>query len=584
MSVEVIMPKAGVAMEEGTIVSWLKQEGEEVKIGEPILEITTDKVNMEIESEGEGTLAVIIHKEEGEVLPVFTVIGVIAEKGENQEEVKAKYLSGNVSKEDTVKENQNIEVKEEKINKKECNHDYDVVVIGGGPGGYLSALKAALLGGRVALVEENILGGTCLNRGCIPTKTYIKTAEILEEIDQLSKRGVKVTVDKEQDIKKAIKYKNRVVKKLTAGVGGLLKSRDVDVFNLKASVKEEHKVILSDGKVLDTENIIIATGSKVRILPIKGIESNLIITSTEALDLETVPEELVIIGGGVIGCEFAEIFNSRGSKVTIVEMEDRVIPRMDKELSESLKYSLSKKGINVLTKKKVSEFKEEGNNILVCIEGEEPIKADLCLYAIGREANLSGIEDLDIKIDKGSIVVNSKMETSMPSIYAVGDVTGGVMLAHAAFKMGEVAASNALGVNKEVDLGALPSCVYTIPEVAAVGITEEDARKKYNVKVGKFNFAGNGRALASGQEQGYVKVVADAKYGEILGIHMFGCGVAELINHAASFKALEIPTDEASELIFGHPCTSEALMEALADVNGECLHLPKNKSKHKLLI
>ncbi|EMJ5409502.1 TPA: dihydrolipoyl dehydrogenase [Clostridioides difficile] len=575
MSVEVIMPKAGVAMEEGTIVSWLKQEGEEVKIGEPILEITTDKVNMEIESEGEGTLAVIIHKEEGEVLPVFTVIGVIAEKGENQEEVKAKYLSGNVSKEDTVKENQNIEVKEEKINKKECNHDYDVVVIGGGPGGYLSALKAALLGGRVALVEENILGGTCLNRGCIPTKTYIKTAEILEEIDQLSKRGVKVTVDKEQDIKKAIKYKNRVVKKLTAGVGGLLKSRDVDVFNLKASVKEEHKVILSDGKVLDTENIIIATGSKVRILPIKGIESNLIITSTEALDLETVPEELVIIGGGVIGCEFAEIFNSRGSKVTIVEMEDRVIPRMDKELSESLKYSLSKKGINVLTKKKVSEFKEEGNNILVCIEGEEPIKADLCLYAIGREANLSGIEELDIKIDKGSIVVNSKMETSIPSIYAVGDVTGGVMLAHAAFKMGEVAASNALGVNKEVDLGALPSCVYTIPEVASVGITEEDARKKYNVKVGKFNFAGNGRALASGQEQGYVKVVADAKYGEILGIHMFGCGVAELINHAASFKALEIPIDEASELIFGHPCTSEALMEALADVNGECLHLPK---------
>ncbi|HBG6618658.1 TPA: dihydrolipoyl dehydrogenase [Clostridioides difficile] len=575
MSVEVIMPKAGVAMEEGTIVSWLKQEGEEVKIGEPILEITTDKVNMEIESEGEGTLAAIIHKEEGEVLPVFTVIGVIAEKGENQEEVKAKYLSGNVSKEDIVEENQNIEAKEEKINKKECNHDYDVVVIGGGPGGYLSALKAALLGGRVALVEENILGGTCLNRGCIPTKTYIKTAEILEEIDQLSKRGVKVTVDKEQDIKKAIKYKNRVVKKLTAGVGGLLKSRDVEVFNLKASVKEEHKVILSDGKVLDTENIIIATGSKVRILPIKGIESNLIITSTEALDLETVPEELVIIGGGVIGCEFAEIFNSRGSKVTIVEMEDRVIPKMDKDLSESLKYSLGKKGINVLTKKKVSEFKEEGNNILVCIEDEEPIKADLCLYAIGREANLSGIEDLDIKIDKGSIVVNSKMETSIPSIYAVGDVTGGVMLAHAAFKMGEVAASNALGMNKEVDLGALPSCVYTIPEVASVGITEEDARKKYNVKVGKFNFAGNGRALASGQEQGYVKVVADAKYGEILGIHMFGCGVAELINHAASFKALEIPADEASELIFGHPCTSEALMEALADVNGECLHLLK---------
>lgn len=270
------------------------------------------------------------------------------------------------------------------------------------------------------------------------------------------------------------------------------------MFNFKVSVKEEYKVILLDGKVLDIENIIIVIGFKVRILFIKGIELNLIIISIEVLDLEIVLEKLVIIGGGVIGCEFVEIFNLRGFKVIIVEMEDRVILRMDKELSEFLKYFFSKKGINVLIKKKVFEFKEEGNNILVCIEGEELIKVDLCLYVIGREVNFFGIEDLDIKIDKGLIVVNSKMEISILSIYVVGDVIGGVMLVYVVFKMGEVVVLNVLGVNKEVDLGVLFSCVYIILEVVLVGIIEEDVRKKYNVKVGKFNFVGNGRVLVFG--------------------------------------------------------------------------------------
>ena len=572
MSVEIIMPKAGVAMEEGTIVSWLKNEGDVVSIGDPIIEITTDKVNMEIEAEGNGILAVQIHGD-GEVLPVFTVIGLIAEEGEDVEALR------NLAKEDKQPEKEKVE--ETKIEEartstssNDNNNEYDIVVVGGGPGGYIAAIKAAMLGGKVAIVEEDIMGGTCLNRGCIPTKTYIKNVEVLEDIKQMSKRGIKIQVDASQDINKAVEYKNEVVKKLTSGVDYLLKSHGVEIFNCKAEVKKAKEVILSNGKILNTKNIIIATGSKVRMLPIEGIDSKLIMTSTEALDFNEVPAEMVIIGGGVIGCEFAEIFNSRGSKVTIIEKADKLIPMLDKEITKSLKESFVKKGITVLVDKDIVRFKEEGNKLVVELR-DETLNFDRGLYSIGRQANLNGLENLDIELDRGAISVNDKMETSIPSIYAVGDVNGKLMLAHSAFKMGEVAAKNAMGEDEKVNLNSVPSCVYTVPEIASVGMTEEEARAKYDVKIGKFNFSGNGKSLAAGHSEGYIKVVADARYNEILGVHMFGHGVTEIINQAAAFKSLEIPTDEAADIIFGHPCSSEALMEALADVNGECLHLPK---------
>lgn len=571
--IEIIMPKAGIDMQEGTIVSWFKKEGDQVATGEPILEIITDKVNMEVESEGDGILAVITHDTEGEVLPVFTVIGAIAEKGENPDEIKAKLLS-DTHEEPTANQETIDEVKTEVItDKKDSKYDYDVVVVGGGPAGYVAAIKAAMLGGKVAIVEADKFGGTCLNRGCIPTKTYMENVEVLETLKEFEKRGLGVKFE-EQDVKKSVKYKKRVVKKLVAGVEGLLKSQGVTLFKTKATVKKANEVLLDDGQTLSTENVIIATGSKPSV-NIKGIDSDLVLTSTEALDLEEVPEEIIIVGGDFIGCEFAEIFNSRGSKVTIVEADENILLDIDKEIRDTLKGIFDKKGIKIETNKKVEEIVEDNSQAIVKLSNGEEIKADKVLLSLGRECNLNGIEELDLKLKDNAIIVNNKMETSIPSIYAVGDVTGIDMTAHIAFQMGEIAAKNIMGIATELDRSAAPKCLYTVPQIASIGLTEEEAKNKYNIKVGKFSFSANGKALAESSTDGYIKVIAEEKYGEILGVHMIGSSVTELINEASILKALEVPVDEGAELIFAHPTKSEVLKEALADVYNISIHTPK---------
>ena len=573
MLTEVIMPKAGSEMEEGEIVKWFKNEGDDVKQGEPLLEIVTDKVNMEIEAEESGKLLKILYKA-GEVVPVVTTIAYIGEEGD---EIPSD--NSNVAKE-VVKTVENVipEVKtEEVVVKRERKGEYDVCVIGGGPAGYVAAIKAAQLGGKVALVEKDELGGTCLNRGCIPTKTYLHNVDIIRKIREAKERGINLVNERFTiDMPKTVGVKNKVVKTLTGGVAALLKSNGVKVFKGVGKVTKDKKVIVGS-ELIDADKIILAGGSKVSRLNIKGMDSDKVLTSDEILDIQEIPESMAIIGGGVIGTELGLVFATYGTKVTIVEMADRIIANMDHEQSAALAKSLKKEGVEILTSTKLLELNDNGNNISVKLEGREDLVVDKVLLSIGRVPDLEAIADIDIEMERGKIKVNDYMETSIDGIYAVGDINGIKMLAHAAFKMGEVAAENAMGHRKKVDLKATPAAIYTFPEIASVGLTEEQAKVHHDIKVGRFNFGANGRALASNEAEGFVKVIIDKKYHEILGIHIVGPVAAELINEGSTLIQTEMTIDDVMDIIHGHPTFSEALYEACADCLDMCIHAPKKK-------
>lgn len=578
MAIEVIMPKAGSEMVEGEIVKWFKQEGEEVKAGEPLLEIVTDKVNMEVEAETSGTLLKIL-AQAGEVVPVVTTIAWIGNPGEaipTGGSAPAAAVVEEIAKE--VLPASTPKVSEEVVVKRERQGEFDVCVIGGGPAGYVAAIKAAQLGGKVALVEKDSLGGTCLNRGCIPTKTYLHNAEIIHKIKEASSRGIKLVNDAfSVDMNETVEVKNKVVKTLTGGVGALLKSHGVKVYNGEGKVTKDKKVLVNGTELIDADRIILAGGSKVSRINIPGMDSPKVLTSDEILDLKEVPARMAVIGGGVIGSELGQAFAAFGTKVTIVEMADRIVANMDKDASDLLAKRFKKEGIEILTSTKLLEIQDKGKEVVVKLEGKEDLVVDYVLLSIGRLPDLSAVSDSDIELDRGRIKVNDYMETSIPGIYAPGDVNGVKMLAHAAFRMGEIAAENAMGHNKKVDLKATPAAIYTFPEMASVGLTEEQAAQNYEIKVGKFNFGANGRALASNENEGFVKVIMEAKYHEILGVHIVGPVAAEIINQASSLIQSEMTIDDVLDVIYGHPTYSEALFEACADCLDLCIHAPKKK-------
>lgn len=569
MAFEIIMPKAGIDMSEGQIVKWLKKEGDPVTEGEIILEIMTDKTSMEIEAEKSGVLLKIVHHD-GETVPVTTVIGYIGQPGENVDLIQ---------QEEEEPQPVMQEGEEKPLIRMEEN-SYHVVVIGGGPAGYVAAIRAAQLGAKVAIVEKGTFGGTCLNVGCIPTKAYLKNAEIIENIENAASRGIMLESTKfTVDMDKVMSFKNSVVKKLTSGVEALLKSNGVDIYRGVGKINRNKNVVVNDKQILKADKVILAGGSKVNRINIPGIESPKVFTSDDILSTTEVPETLAVIGGGVVGIELGQSFASFGSKVIVIEALDRIIPMIDHEASDLLTQTLRKKGMEIITSARITEIVDKDNRLEIKIDGHDSVFADKALLAIGRVPDTEGIGEVQFEMERGKIKVDKYMETSVKGIYAPGDVNGLWMLAHTAFRMGEVAAENAVkGNHREANLHSAPSVVYTLPEVAMVGLTEEKAREKYgDVRVGKFQFVANGRALASGDTTGFVKVIADNRYGEILGVHIIGPMAAEIINQASLIVEMEITVDEVVKTIYGHPTYSEALFEACADALGEAIHIPKKR-------
>lgn len=578
MAVEIIMPKLGVDMQEGEILEWKKAEGDSVNEGDILLEIMSDKTNMEIEAEDSGVLLKIVHPA-GDVVPVTEIIGYIGAEGEAVESSLQRTADKAVS--DLTAAGL---VVPPAVSVAKTNHDkvlladeeYDMIVVGGGPAGYYAAIRGAQLGAKVAIVEKSEFGGTCLNVGCIPTKTYLKNAEILDGLKIAAGRGINLaSTNYRIDMDKTVDFKNSVVKTLTGGVRGLLKANKVTIFDGLAQVNPD-KTVTIGSQTIQGHSIILATGSKVSRINIPGIESPLVLTSDDILDLREMPKSLAVMGGGVVGIELGLVWASYGVDVTVIEMADRIIPAMDEEVSQELQKILTKKGMTIKTNVGVAEIKESNHQLTLTLTNGESIQAEKALLSIGRVPQMQGLENLNLEMEGNRIKVNAYQETSIPGIYAPGDVNGQKMLAHAAYRMGEVAAENAIrGNHRKANLKYTPAAVYTHPEVAMVGLTEEAAREQYgDVLIGKSSFAGNGRALASNEVQGFVKVIADRKYHEILGVHIIGPAAAELINEAATIMENELTVDDVAQAIHGHPTFSENMYEAFMDTIGEAIHNP----------
>ncbi|KGK87100.1 pyridine nucleotide-disulfide oxidoreductase [Desulfosporosinus sp. HMP52] len=447
---------------------------------------------------------------------------------------------------------------------------FDVIVIGGGPGGYTAAVKASALGGKVALVERSALGGTCLNLGCIPTKTLLKSTEVLETVKKAKDFGVDIS-QVEVSLEKMLDRKQAIIKRLNTSVEFLMKSNKIRVIRGEGKVTRVNEVTIttpSEQTVLKTRNIIIATGSRPTAMPGLEPDGHWIMNSDHALRLSNIPTDLLIIGGGAIGVEFASIYQKLGAKVTLVEAMDRILPFADGEVSNALKQLMTREKIAVLTETKVLGVHKLEESLLVNLEtpkGLKEIQVDNVLVAVGRRPDYDnlGLLEIGVKVEKGKIAVNSKMETSIPNIYAIGDVTGGILLAHVASTEGTVAAANAMGGQKSINYSVVPSCIYTSPELASVGLTEEQAiLKEIEVVIGRSQFISSGKALAMGENKGLVKFVAEASSGKILGVHILGPQATSIISEAALALKLGATVEDVAETIHAHPSLPETLMEA----------------------
>lgn len=562
MAKEVVMPKLGLTMTEGTVEAWLKNEGDEVKEGEKLFSVSTNKLTNDIEATVSGKLLKILVPA-GETVACLTPVAVIGAEGESYAAAPAKTAAPAKAEEKSAEGG-------------------GVLVIGGGPGGYVAAIRAAQLGAKVTLAERAEIGGTCLNRGCMPTKALLHSSEVYELATNSADIGI-IGRDVAVDWPRVQATRQSVSDKLTGGVRALMRANKVTVVEGEAKFTGPKTVKVGD-KTLNPDKIIIAVGSKPVMPPIPGLkECPACIDSTACLKLDHIPESLVVIGGGVIGVELGSVYRRFGSKVSVLELQDRILPQMDGELAELAAAQLVAEGMDLRTGAKVTRVDTTTNGAAVHAEigGKDTVfEAEKVLVCVGRSPNLEGLglDKAGIAVEGGFIKVDKRLETSVPGVFAVGDCSGRLMLAHAAMAMGEAAAENAMGGEAGFDEDMSPACAYVGPEIAGVGYTEERA-KELGIEyiVGRFPTSANGRSLVSGCTGGLIKVLAGPKFGEILGVHILAPSATELIEEAALAIRLEATLDELTDTIHCHPTVAEALREAALAAQKRAIHIPNKK-------
>ena len=572
MAYELKMPQLGLTMEEGTLSKWLKHEGDTVKAGEVVAEITTDKLTNELTSEQDGVVLKLV-AQEGDDIPVKGTLAWIGQAGEAVPGAVPAAVAAAVPQAPAAPAAAPAGGKK------------SVIVIGGGPGGYVAAIRAAQLGAEVTVVEKQYLGGTCLNVGCIPTKCLLHSAELVEQIKTQGKdigvevEGVKV------NFPQVIAHKNAISKQLTSGVAGLLKMNKVKKVDgtAKFTGEKQLEVTKADGskETMTADAIIMATGSVNAQPPIPGLKENPnCIDSTGALSLEKLPQTMVVIGGGVIGLELACAYAAFGTKITVVEAMDHMLPMLDGDLTKIGVAHMKKMGMDFHLECPVQSVESSPVGAKVVCKDKSgktvSFEAEKVLVAIGRKANTAGLDLAAGKIDndKGRILVNEKMETNVPGVYAIGDcVFGHAQLAHTASAMGEVASENICGLEAHYCEKTNPTCVYMEPEAASVGLTEEQCKAQgIAYKVGKFPMSANGKALILNGGEGLVKIIAGAEYGEILGMHIIGPRATDLIAEGALAIEGEMTLDEIVDTIHSHPTVTETMREAALNAEKRAIH------------
>jgi len=567
MKIDIIVPKAGLTMKEAQIAAWLVREGQNVKKDEAIAELTTEKMTVEVLAPEDGILSSIL-KPEGDEVKVGETLAVLSANTETP------FKEVNMNQPDSVS----------KCNKlSEYNNDsefFDVAVIGGGPGGYVAAIRAAQLGGKVVLIERDTLGGVCLNSGCIPTKTLLKGAELVK-LHGVSKEFGILYSKPEIDYSILNTKKDAIIQQLLKGISYLLNKNNITLLKGFGKVISPNHVVIEDSngnhQTINSKNIILATGSKPSLPPIPGLKEANPLTNKEALALKKLPESIAIIGGGAIGCEFAGIYAPLGVKVVLIESEDEILTGFDKDLSKYLKRSLKKDGVEILTSAKVMEIKSESNGKTLYVEHKQSLK-DIAvkeiLVAAGRKSVVQNLKEIGLEVGDGAIKVDEYLQTNIDSIYAIGDMTGIDRLAHVASAQGVAAAENCMGHKKKMNYQHVPRCIYTSPEIASVGLTEKEAQEKgYEIQVGKYSFNSNGRALTNGSSEGFVKIIREKKYNQILGVHIIGKHASELISEAVLALNLEATPEEFAITIHPHPTLSEGLYEAALASIDKGIHL-----------